>query len=120
MSTIPGEVETHITLMGSTDYVCDFMKCAIHAILHRRGGDDRHCEFHPLEKYGVPLHFSSSNNIKVIVEENAARLKEWIFCGIAEELAVTLMESKTSEVLEVWNFRVVADEAPNGKNLNLS
>ncbi|KAL3282442.1 hypothetical protein HHI36_005628 [Cryptolaemus montrouzieri] len=94
-----------ITLRGSAEIVCDYLNYGINSILFQRGLYPPE-SFKNTENYELTMLMSTDQKIIEFLENTLTQVKEWLVGRIVNKIALVIMNVKTLEVLERWDFHV--------------
>lgn len=82
-----------------------FLDFGINSILFQRGIYPPE-QFKPTENYGLTILMSEDNKIKEFMSTTLTQLKEWLVERIVTKVVLVIINVKTLEVLERWDFHV--------------
>ncbi|CAH3988736.1 mitotic spindle assembly checkpoint protein MAD2A [Pieris brassicae] len=94
-----------ITLRGSAQILCEYLKFAINSVLFQRGLYPPET-FKAEQQYGITLLLSEDPLIKDFLTNLLTQSEEWIVNKKVDKLSLIILNVATKEVLECWDFNV--------------
>ncbi|XP_047520986.1 mitotic spindle assembly checkpoint protein MAD2A [Pieris napi] len=94
-----------ITLRGSAQILCEYLKFAINSVLFQRGLYPPET-FKAEQQYGITLLLSEDPLIKDFLTNLLTQSEEWIVNKKVDKLSLIILNVATKEVLECWDFKV--------------
>ncbi|CAO0800967.1 unnamed protein product [Mucor circinelloides] len=105
------DLNSSITLEGSSSLVVKFFECGLNSILYQRGLypiDD----FKMTTRYGMKVLISTNPELTAYIDKIIQQLQEWLKTNTISKLVIVIKSRDTLEVLERWNFNIEV----NGEN----
>ncbi|CAG4966541.1 unnamed protein product [Parnassius apollo] len=94
-----------ITLRGSAQIICEYLKFAINSVLFQRGLYPPET-FKTEQQYGITLLMSEDPLIKSFLTNLLTQSEEWILNKKVTKLSLVIINVANKEVLECWDFNV--------------
>ncbi|XP_053602944.1 mitotic spindle assembly checkpoint protein MAD2A [Plodia interpunctella] len=94
-----------ITLRGSAQIICEYLKYAINSVLFQRGLYPPET-FKAEQQYGITLLLSEDPEIKKFLMNLLSQSEEWIVSKKVRKLSLVIINVANKEVLECWDFNV--------------
>lgn len=94
-----------ITLRGSAQIICEYLKFAINSVLFQRGLYPPET-FKAEQQYGITLLISEDEQIKSFLNNLLTQSEEWIVNKKVSKLSLIILNVANKEVLECWDFNV--------------
>ncbi|XP_068630486.1 mitotic spindle assembly checkpoint protein MAD2A [Battus philenor] len=94
-----------ITLRGSAQIICEYLKYAINAVLFQRGLYPPE-SFKAEQQYGITLLMSEDPLIKGFLTNLLLQSEEWIVNKKVTKLSLIIINVANKETLECWDFNV--------------
>ncbi|XP_047041223.1 mitotic spindle assembly checkpoint protein MAD2A-like [Helicoverpa zea] len=94
-----------ITLQGSAQIICEYLKFAINSVLFQRGLCSPET-FKTEQQYGITLLLSEDAEIKSFLTKVLAQTEEWILNKKISKLSLVIFNVANEEILECWDFNL--------------
>ncbi|XP_011548512.2 mitotic spindle assembly checkpoint protein MAD2A [Plutella xylostella] len=94
-----------ITLRGSAQIICEYLKYATNSVLFQRGLYPPE-SFKAEQQYGITLLMSEDPQIKSFLTNILGKSEEWILNKQVSKLSLIILNVANKEVLECWDFNV--------------
>ncbi|CAH0626870.1 unnamed protein product [Chrysodeixis includens] len=94
-----------ITLRGSAQILCEYLKFAINSVLFQRGLYPPE-SFKAEQQYGITLLISEDPQIKDFLTNLLTQSEEWIIKKKVNKLSLIIINVANKEILECWDFNV--------------
>ncbi|KAL4709988.1 hypothetical protein ACJJTC_001033 [Scirpophaga incertulas] len=98
-----------ITLRGSAQIICEYLKFAINSVLFQRGLYPPET-FKAEQQYGITLLITENDQIKSFLSNLLSQSEEWIVNKKVSKLSLVIINVANKEVLECWDFNVQYEE----------
>ncbi|KAH7277617.1 hypothetical protein KP509_39G059300 [Ceratopteris richardii] len=98
-----------ITLKGSADIVTEFFCYAVNSIIYQRGLYPEE-QFGRVKKYGLTLLVAQDESVKKFITGVTAQLAAWLQNGQLQRVVLVILDQRTLEPLERWNFLIETDQ----------
>lgn len=98
-----------ITLRGSAQIICEYLKFAMNSVLFQRGLYPAET-FKAEQHYGITLLLSEDAQIKNFLTNLLTQSEEWIVNKKVSKLSLIILDVANKEVLECWDFKVEYEE----------
>ncbi|CAK1552783.1 unnamed protein product [Leptosia nina] len=98
-----------ITLRGSAQILCEYLKFAVNSVLFQRGLYPPET-FKAEQQYGITLLISEDPQIKSFLTNLLTQSEEWIINKKVSKLSLIILNVANKEVLECWDFNVQYEE----------
>ncbi|KAI9360511.1 DNA-binding HORMA domain-containing protein [Pilaira anomala] len=105
------DINSNITLKGSSSLIISFFECCLNSILFLRGLYSE-ADFKPTTKYGVKVYLSDNPDLSEYTNRMMSQLKIWLEENIVSKFVIVISSADTLEVVERWQF----DIETNGEN----
>ncbi|XP_061709838.1 mitotic spindle assembly checkpoint protein MAD2A [Cydia pomonella] len=99
------QTKNSITLRGSAQIICEYLKYAINSVLFQRGLYPPET-FKAEQQYGITLLMSEDAQIKSFLTNLLTQSEEWIIKKKVSKLSLVILNVANKEVLECWDFNV--------------
>jgi len=103
------QIQTEITLKGSTDIVKEFFHYSINSILYQRGIYPPE-SFSRVSEYGLTMLVTTDAGLMEYFKNVLGQMADWLQNGNVQKLVVVVTGVDTKEVLERWVFNVETDK----------
>ncbi|KAI5643969.1 HORMA domain-containing protein [Phthorimaea operculella] len=103
------QTKNTITLRGSAQIICEYLKFAINSVLFQRGLYPPET-FKAEQQYGITLLMSEDAQIKSFLTNLLTQSEEWIVNKKVTKLSLVILNVANKEILECWDFNVQYEE----------
>ncbi|KAM3956413.1 mitotic arrest deficient 2 [Aphomia sociella] len=103
------QTKNTITLRGSAQIICEYLKFAVNSVLFQRGLYPAET-FKAEQHYGITLLLSEDPQIKSFLTNLLTQSEEWIVSKKVSKLSLIILDVANKEVLECWDFKVEYEE----------
>ncbi|KPJ14927.1 Mitotic spindle assembly checkpoint protein MAD2A [Papilio machaon] len=103
------QTKNSITLKGSAQIICEYLRFAINSVLFQRGLYPPE-SFKAEQEYGLTLLISEDPLIKGFISDILRKSEEWILKKEVKKLSLVIINVSNKEVLECWDFNVQYEE----------
>ncbi|KAG1339472.1 hypothetical protein G6F62_005774 [Rhizopus arrhizus] len=107
------DLNSAITIEGSSHLVVNFFECGLINILYQRGiypADD----FEVSVKYGMSTMGTSNMDLKQYIDKIINQLEVWLKSNSICKLVIVIKSLERDEVVERWHFDVELNNGENG------
>ncbi|PHZ11352.1 mitotic spindle checkpoint component mad2 [Rhizopus microsporus ATCC 52813] len=107
------DLNSAITLEGSSHLVVKFFECGLTHILYQRGiypSDD----FDVTTKYGMNTVVTNNPELRQYIDKIIKQIEIWLKSNSISKLVIVIRSVETDEVLERWHFDIELNNGENG------
>nr|XP_049696524.1 mitotic spindle assembly checkpoint protein MAD2A [Helicoverpa armigera] len=99
------QTKNRITLQGSAQIICEYLKFAINSVLFQRSLCPPET-YKTEQQYGITLLLSEDAEIKSFLTKVLTQTEEWILNKKISKLSLVIFNVANKEILECWEFNV--------------
>ncbi|KAI8641342.1 DNA-binding protein [Parasitella parasitica] len=105
------DLNSSITLEGSSSLLVNFFECGLNSILYQRGLYPSE-DFEMIERFGMKVLISVNPELSKYINTIVQQLQEWLKTNTISKLVIVIKSRDKLKVLERWIFNIEV----NGEN----